>query len=213
MIKRIKRKFFSKELEGHSKMPVFMLLYLVRMGNFISITEMQEDNLVDGQDRPLLDKYERPIDFRQYRQGVVFRVDQEFRNVEILAENFHNGFEIAVDSYGTMWQSDQEEPGNGADRVSYVMENGNFGYIDEMNGASWRINHTNLEDEIPRRHWHQNDPGVVPNLLETGSGFPMGMVVYEGDLLPRRYWDQIILADAGQNTVSAFPDATRWSRF
>lgn len=161
--------------------------------------------LVDGQDRPLLDKYERPIDFRQYRQGVVFRVDQEFRNVEILAENFHNGFEIAVDSYGTMWQSDQEEPGNGADRVSYVMENGNFGYIDEMSGASWRINHTNLEDEIPRRHWHQNDPGVVPNLVETGSGLPMGMVVYEGDLLPRRYWDQIILADAGQNTVRAFP--------
>lgn len=161
--------------------------------------------LVDGQDRPLLDKYERPIDFRQYRQGVVFRVDQEFRNVEVLAENFHNGFEVAVDSYGTMWQSDQEEPGNGADRVSYVMENGNFGYIDEMNGASWRINHTNLEDEIPRRHWHQNDPGVVPNLLETGSGLPMGMVVYEGELLPRKFWDQVIVADAGQNSVTSYP--------
>lgn len=161
--------------------------------------------LVDGEDRPLLDKYERPINFRQYKQGVVFRCDQDFRKVEILAENFHNGFEVAVDSYGTMWQSDQEEPGNGGDRVSYVMENGNFGYIDEMNGNSWRINRTNLEDEIPRRHWHQNDPGVVPNLLQTGSGFPMGMTIYEGSLLPRRFWDQIILADAGQNSLNAFP--------
>jgi len=69
--------------------------------------------LVDGQDRPLLDKYERPIDFRQFKQGVVFRCDQDFTKVEILAENFRNGFEVAVDSYGTMWQSDQEEPGNG----------------------------------------------------------------------------------------------------
>jgi putative membrane-bound dehydrogenase-like protein len=161
--------------------------------------------LVDGQDRPLLDKYERPIDFRQFKQGVVFRCEQDFTKVEIMAENFRNGFEVAVDSYGTMWQSDQEEPGNGGDRVSYVMENGNFGYIDEMTGASWRLNRTNLEDEIPRRHWHQNDPGVVPDLLETGSGFPMGMTIYEGDLLPRRYWDQILLADAGQNYVSAFP--------
>ncbi|WP_291036555.1 PVC-type heme-binding CxxCH protein [Dyadobacter sp. 50-39] len=161
--------------------------------------------LVDGQDRPLLDKYERPIDFRQYRQGVIFRCEQDFTKVEIMAENFRNGWEVAVDSYGTMWQSDQEEPGNGADRVSYVMENGNFGYIDEMTGASWRLNRTNLEDEIPRRHWHQNDPGVVPDLLETGSGFPMGMTIYEGDLLPRRYWDQILLADAGQGYVSAFP--------
>jgi putative membrane-bound dehydrogenase-like protein len=161
--------------------------------------------LVDGKDRPLLDKYERPIDFRQYKQGVVFRCDQDFTKVEILAENFRNGFEVAVDSYGTMWQSDQEEPGNEGDRVSYVMENGNFGYIDEMNGSSWRINRTNLEDEIPRRHWHQNDPGVVPNLLQTGSGFPMGMTIYEGELLPRRYWDQILLADAGQRYVSSFP--------
>ncbi|QRR04197.1 dehydrogenase [Dyadobacter sandarakinus] len=161
--------------------------------------------LVDGQDRPLLDKYERPIDFRQYKQGVVFRCDQDFTKVEILAENFRNGFEVAVDSYGTMWQSDQEEPGNGGDRVSYVMENGNFGYVDEMTGASWRLNRTNLEDEIPRRHWHQNDPGVVPDLIETGSGFPMGMTVYEGDLLPRKYWDQVIVADAGQNALNSFP--------
>ncbi|MCE7061549.1 PVC-type heme-binding CxxCH protein [Dyadobacter sp. CY343] len=161
--------------------------------------------LVDGQDRPLLDKYERPIDFRQFKQGVVFRCEQDFTKVEIMAENFRNGFEVAVDSYGTMWQSDQEEPGNGSDRISYVMENGNFGYIDEMTGASWRLNRTNLEDEIPRRHWHQNDPGVVPDLLQTGSGFPMGMTIYEGELLPRRYWDQILLADAGQRYVNAFP--------
>ncbi|TLU99597.1 dehydrogenase [Dyadobacter luticola] len=161
--------------------------------------------LVDGQDRPLLDKYERPIDFRQYKQGVVFRCEQDFTKVEIMAENFRNGFEVAVDSYGTMWQSDQEEPGNGGDRVSYVMESGNFGYVDEMTGASWRLNRTNVEDEVPRRHWHQNDPGVVPDLLETGSGFPMGMTIYEGDLLPRKYWDQIILADAGQHYVSGFP--------
>ena len=54
--------------------------------------------LVDGQDRPLLDKYERPIDFRQYKQGVVFRCEQDFTKVEIMAENFRNGWEVAVDS-------------------------------------------------------------------------------------------------------------------
>lgn len=161
--------------------------------------------LVDGKDRPLLDKYERPINFRQYKQGVVFRCEQDFTKVEILAENFRNAHEVAVDSYGGMWTSDQEEAGNAGDRVSFVMENGNFGYVDEMNGNSWRINRTNLEDEIPRRHWHQNDPGVVPNLIETGSGFPMGMTIYEGDLLPRRFWDQIILADAGLGSVNSFP--------
>ena len=174
-------------------------------GNFYFNYGNKGGQLVDGRNRPLLDKYERPINFRKYREGVVFRCDQEFRKVEVLAQNFNNPFEVAVDSYGTMWQADQEEPGNGSDRVSYVMEDGNFGYIDEMNGNSWRVNRTNLEDEIPRRHWHQNDPGVVPDILETGSGFPMGSTIYEGELLPRKYWDQIIVADAGLNSVRAYP--------
>ncbi len=174
-------------------------------GNFYFNYGNAGGQLVDGRNRPLLDKYDRPINFKKYREGVVFRCDQEFKKVEILGENFNNAFEVAVDSYGTMWQADQEEPGNESDRVSYVMENGNFGYIDEMNGNSWRINRTNLEDDIPRRHWHQNDPGVVPDLLETGSGFPMGSTIYEGELLPRKYWDQIIVADAGHNSVRAYP--------
>ena len=37
-------------------------------------------------------------------------------------------------------------------------------------------------------HWHQRDPGVVPNLLMTGGGSPCGIIVYEGDLLPRASW-------------------------
>ena len=37
---------------------------------------------------------------------------------------------------------------------------------------------------MPRRHWHQNDPGVVPNVLYTGAGAPSGITVYEGTLLP-----------------------------
>ena len=38
-----------------------------------------------------------------------------------------------------------------------------------------------METEIPLRHWHLNDPGVVPNLLQTGAGSPTGICVYEGD--------------------------------
>ncbi|MGB4899490.1 MAG: hypothetical protein WBP00_01870, partial [Saprospiraceae bacterium] len=44
---------------------------------------------------------------------------------------------------------------------------------------------TNWEDSIPLRHWHQNDPGVIPNLLNLGSGSPCGVVIYESDLIPQ----------------------------
>ncbi len=161
--------------------------------------------LLDGRGRGFYDKFDQPINFRNYRQGMVFRCDQNFQNLEVLGDNFRNGLEVAVDSYGTVWQSDHDEDGNEGVRINYVMENGNFGYTDEMKGTSWRVNRTNLEEEIARRHWHQNDPGVVPNLLHTGSGAPAGMTVYEGDLLPRQFRDQIIHCDAGPNVVRAYP--------
>jgi putative heme-binding domain-containing protein len=44
----------------------------------------------------------------------------------------------------------------------------------------------------------------VPNLLQTGAGSPTGILVYEGDLLPERFRNQIIHADAGPNVIRAY---------
>src|SRR5437660_7473204 len=91
------------------------------------------------------------------------------------------------------------------------MEYGNFGYTDEMNGASWGTGWEKAkakgasEDERPYYHWHQYDPGVVPNLLQTGNGSPCGICVYEGNLLPPIYRNQIIHCDAGPKIVRAYP--------
>ena len=161
--------------------------------------------LLDARGRGFYDKYDQPINFRNYKKGMVFRCDPDFTNLEVLGDNFRNGLEVAVDSYGTVWQSDHDEDGSDGVRINYVMEHGNFGYVDEMDGTSWRINRTNLEDDIAARHWHQNDPGVVPDLLHTGSGAPAGMLVYEGELLPRKFRDVIIHCDAGPNVVRAYP--------
>ena len=102
-----------------------------------------------------------------------------------------------------VWQSDNDDDGNRGVRINYVMEFGNYGYRDEMTGAGWRSNRVGIEKEIPRRHWHLNDPGVVPNLLLTGAGSPTGITVYEGRLLPKIFWDQVIHCDAGPNVCRA----------
>ena len=85
------------------------------------------------------------------------------------------------------------------------MQYGNYGYTDEMTGAGWQANRTNIEDSIPLRHWHLNDPGAVPNLLQTFAGSPTGMVVYEGSLLPAEFHGQMIHCDAGPNVVRSYP--------
>ncbi len=141
---------------------------------------------------------------RPYQQGMVFRCELDGSNVEMLAWNFRNNWEVAVDSFGTLWQSDNDDDGNKGVRINYVMEFGNYGYSDEMTGAGWQTPRLNWESEIPLRHWHQNDPGVIPNMLQTGAGSPTGMQVYEGDLLPSIFHGQPLHCDAGPNVVRAY---------
>ena len=125
-------------------------------------------------------------------------------SVETLGWNFRNNWELAVDSFGTIWQSDNDDDGNKGVRINYVMEYGNYGYKDEMTGAAWKTPRENLEKEIPQQHWHLNDPGVVPTLLLTGAGSPTGICVYEGTLLPEVFRNQVIHCDAGPSIVRAY---------
>ena len=145
---------------------------------------------------------------KPYRQGLVFRCNIDGSNVETLGWNFRNNYEVNVDSFGTVWQSDNDDDGNKAVRINFVMEFGNYGYTDEITGAGWKTKRTNMEKEIPQQHWHLNDPGVVPTLLITGQGSPTGLCVYEGKLLPVAFQNQVIHCDAGPRTVRAYP-ATR----
>ena len=155
---------------------------------------------------PILDPLGRPVNSQTqpYREGMVFRMDPDGSDVEVLAWNFRNNYEVAVDSYGRMWQSDNDDDGNRSTRINYVMDYGNYGFKDEMTGADWRTRRINLEDSVYQQHWHLNDPGVVPNMLQTYAGSPTGILVYEGKLLPEEYQNQLIHSDAGPNIVRAY---------
>lgn len=150
---------------------------------------------------------------KPYQQGMIFRCDLDGANVETLAWNFRNNWEVAIDSFGRLWQSDNDDDGNRGVRINYVMPFGNYGYRDELTGGGWRDARPNIEKEIPKRHWHLNDPGVVPNLLQTGAGSPTGICVYEGSLLPKEFFGQPIHCDAGPNVVRAYPSTSKGAGF
>lgn len=139
-----------------------------------------------------------------YREGMAFRSEMDGSQVEVLGNNFRNPYELAIDSYGGLWQSDNDDDGNRGVRINFLMEYGNYGYKDQITGANWRERRVGWSDSIPLRHWHLNDPGVVPNLLQTGSGSPTGMIVYEGDLLPNLYKNQLIHTEPGHNVVRSY---------
>jgi putative membrane-bound dehydrogenase-like protein len=160
----------------------------------------------DKDGKPVKDRFGNVVNDsgKPYRQGMVFRCKPDGTDFEVLGHNFRNNYEVAVDSFGGLWQSDNDDDGNRGVRINFVMEYGNFGYVDERTGAGWQAPRTNLEPDSPERHWHLNDPGVVPNLLQTGGGSPTGICVYEGSLLPSRFHGSLVHCDAGPNVVRAY---------
>jgi putative membrane-bound dehydrogenase-like protein len=161
----------------------------------------------DSAGRPIIDLAGNEVNDKRkpYQQGMVFRCNEDGSDFETIGWNFRNNWEVTVDSFGTVWQSDNDDDGNRGVRINYVMEFGNYGYRGEFTGKGWRDKRTNIEKEIPLRHWHLNDPGVMPNLLQTGAGSPTGITVYEGTLLPSVFHGQVIHCDAGPSVVRAYP--------
>ncbi|WP_461102692.1 PVC-type heme-binding CxxCH protein [Spirosoma koreense] len=162
--------------------------------------------VLDKHGKAVLDKAGNPVNGKgnPYRNGLILRCNPDGSELETIAHNFRNHYEPTLDSYGDLWVTDNDDDGNESVRINYVMEYGNYGFSDEMTGAAWTTSRTNLEKTIPERHWHQNDPGVVPNVLITGAGSPAGFCFYEGNQFPPLYRNQPIHAEALHNVVRSY---------
>ena len=121
--------------------------------------------------------------------GTIWRCNMDGTNLELIAHNFRNEYEPCVDSFGTVFVSDNDDDGNQQTRICYVMPGGNYGYHPRGPGQT---------------HWHEEQPGVVPKILRTYFGSPTGMCVYEGTLLPKKYWGQLLHTDAGPRHVRCY---------
>jgi putative membrane-bound dehydrogenase-like protein len=130
-----------------------------------------------------------------FLQGVVARVDLEGRNMEVIGQNFRNPYEVAVDSWGNVWQTDNDDDGYAQTRLTYNMEGGNYGYRGPLN-KTWTDDHGT--------HWHEEVPGVAPNAFRIGHGAPCGLMIYEGTLLPAKFRGQPFHADAGKRKLAMY---------
>ena len=140
-----------------------------------------------------------------YFAGTALRMNPDGSDLTVIGHNFRNPYELALDSFGNVWQTDNDDDGNAWVRLNYIMEGGNFGYWGP-GGRSWEVD--------KGTHFHAELPGVIPNVLRIGAGAPCGLIVYEGRLLPEQYRGHLIHAEAGArqiNTYQLFPEGAGYS--
>jgi putative membrane-bound dehydrogenase-like protein len=141
-------------------------------------------------------------DGRVWTGGLILRVDPDGKNLTVMAHNFRNEYEVALDSFGRFYTEDNDDDGNQGCRTLECLEGGNHGYFSADGSRYWSADRRpgqNTQDA----HWHQDDPGVVPFGTINGAGGPTGVCVYESDVLGRDLDGCVLNADAGRNRVWA----------
>ncbi|RPI89982.1 MAG: hypothetical protein EHM42_02105, partial [Planctomycetaceae bacterium] len=135
----------------------------------------------------------------KFQWGGMIRCEGDGTQLEDFAVNFRNPVELAVDSFGNVWCSDNDNDGLKSVRICWILEGGNYGWF----GGPENIRNPDGGFD-PIHHWRADKPGFVPYVLITGFGSPCGMTFYEGDAFGPKYQNQIIHCDAGPREIRCY---------
>ncbi|WP_209331238.1 PVC-type heme-binding CxxCH protein [Lunatimonas salinarum] len=137
-----------------------------------------------------------------YTGGLIVRVNPDGTGLEVMSHNYRNAYEVAVDSFGNMWQSDNDDQ-TASCRTTWLMEGSNAGFFSATGDRTWQADRRPGQT-VPLAHWHQYDPGVLPAGDIYGAGSPTGVVRIEGDELGEHYRGLLLAADAGRNIIFGY---------
>lgn len=141
-------------------------------------------------------------DGRVWVGGLALGMHPDGTGLKVMGHNFRNAYELTMDSYGNMWQNDNDDE-VAACRTSWLAEGGNAGYFSTDGTRTWQADQRPDQD-IFTAHWHQQDPGIMPVGDRSGAGAPTGIVVNEGDALGEKYRGLLLSADAGRNVIFGY---------
>lgn len=133
--------------------------------------------------------------------GFTARMNPDGTNVTIIGHNYRNSFEQTVNSFGDIYQSDNDDPP--ACRVTPVLEFGNAGFASRDGKRSWGADKRPGQD-VPTAEWRQEDPGTMPAGDVYGGGSPTGVAFYENGALGKKWPGLLLACEAGRNVVFGY---------
>ncbi|WP_038168339.1 PVC-type heme-binding CxxCH protein [Verrucomicrobium sp. BvORR106] len=133
--------------------------------------------------------------------GFLARMNPDGSNVNVIAHNFRNSYEQAVNSFGDIYQSDNDDPP--ACRVTPVLEFGNAGFASADGQRAWAADRRPGQ-KIPTAEWRQEDPGTMPAGDVYGGGSPTGVAYYENGALGDKWQGLLLACEAGRNVIFGY---------
>ncbi|MCB1121035.1 MAG: dehydrogenase, partial [Verrucomicrobiae bacterium] len=137
-------------------------------------------------------------DGRMYVGGLAGRMRPDGTGLRIIGHNFRNPYELCLDSFGNVFQNDNDD--TISCRTTWVMEYGNLGFSSNDGQRTWRADQRPGQT-TPVAHWRQEDPGTIPAGDIYGPGSPTGIEYYENGALGPEYRNMLLSAEAGRNRI------------
>ena len=136
-----------------------------------------------------------------WTSGFSVRMDPDGTDAEIIGHGYRNSYEQVVNSFGNMYQSDNDD--YSSCRNSYVLEFGSAGYYSLDGQHKWQAD-KRPGQAIQRAHWRQDDPGTFDAGDVYGAGGPTGVTFYENGALGKKWVGTYLSCEASRNTVFAY---------
>jgi len=139
-----------------------------------------------------------------YVGGSTVRMNPDATHAEIIGYNYRNSYEQTINSFGFVFQNDNDDPP--ACRTSHVLEYGNAGYFSNDGTRFWNADQRPGQD-TPTAHWRQQDPYTMPAGDVYGGGSPTGIAFYENGALGEKFNGTLLSCEAARNVIFGYKPA------
>lgn len=166
-------------------------------------------------------------DGHRYVGGSALRINPDGTGLEAVGTNLRNTHDMVVTSFGDVLHNDNDDPAHC--RATWLMEYGNLGYADPMDGSkSWEEVAKPWEEQRPggdhphgykkvhgtalrisSSHWRENYPGIIPPGDVYGPGSPTGVTFIEGDELSEAHRGTYLACDMVHKAVLSYRPALK----
>ena len=136
-----------------------------------------------------------------YVGAVVMRINPDGTGLRVVGHNMRNSYEETVNSFGDVYQNDNDDPP--ACRTTWLMEYGNLGFASDDGARKWQTERRPGQ-AAPIAEWRQEDPGTIPAGDVYGNGSPTGICFYENGALGDDYRGLLLSGEAARNVIFGY---------
>lgn len=140
-------------------------------------------------------------DGHTYVGSAVLRMNPDGTGLKVVGHNMRNSYEETVNSYGDVYQNDNDDPP--ACRTTWVMEYGNLGFSSDDGTKQWQVDRRPGQSTAIAE-WRQEDPGKIPAGDVYGGGSPTGICFYENGAYDKKWEGLLLSCEAARNVVFGY---------